>query len=58
MLDFYGIELGRKVARKHLGWYMDYTEAPTALRREVLTAPTPKVVLGLLSDAIAGKVPA
>ena len=58
MLDFYGIELGRKVARKHLGWYMDYTEAPTALRREVLTAPTPKVVLGLLSDAIAGQVPA
>jgi tRNA-dihydrouridine synthase B len=58
MLDFYGIELGRKVARKHLGWYMDGAGSPSALRREVLTAPTPKAVLGLLGDAIAGQVPA
>lgn len=58
MLDFYGVALGRKVARKHLGWYMDDAGSPSALRREVLTAPTPQAVLRLLSDAIAGQVPA
>ncbi|WP_458790554.1 tRNA dihydrouridine synthase DusB [Yoonia sp. MH D7] len=54
MLSFYGSEFGRKTARKHLGWYMDDVETPSALRREVLTEPDPKAVLRLLPDAIAG----
>lgn len=58
MLEFYGIELGRKVARKHLGWYMDDAATPSALRREVLTAATPETVLALIADAIAGQVAA
>jgi nifR3 family TIM-barrel protein len=58
MLDFYGVELGRKVARKHLGWYMDDAQSAPALRREVLTASTPQDVLRLIPDAIAGQVAA
>ncbi|NOX72233.1 MAG: tRNA dihydrouridine synthase DusB [Alphaproteobacteria bacterium] len=48
MLAYYGIELGRKVARKHLGWYMDRLATPRALRREVLTAPAPEKVKRLI----------
>lgn len=48
MLDFYGLPLGPKCARKHLGWYMDGLDTPAALRREVLTATTPKATLAAL----------
>lgn len=43
MLSFYGTALGSKVARKHLGWYMDTVGTPDALRREILTAPPEQV---------------
>ncbi len=43
MLAFYGAELGARVARKHLGWYMDEAATPAPLRREVLTAQAPRV---------------
>ena len=49
---FYGEDLGLRVARKHLGWYMDEAGTPTALRREVLTAKTPAEVLRLLPAAL------
>jgi nifR3 family TIM-barrel protein len=52
MLSFYGRDLGGRVARKHLGWYMDHAGTPCALRREVLTA-APERVARLLSDALA-----
>ncbi len=58
MLSFYGHELGRKMARKHLGWYMDDAGTPAALRREVLTQPDPSRVFTILPDAIAGQVAA
>jgi len=53
MLSFYGVNLGTKAARKHLGWYMDAAGTPAALRRRILTAPGPAGVLGLLPDAFA-----
>lgn len=49
MLRFYGLDLGRRVARKHLGWYMDGA-APTPLRRAVLTQSDPAEVMRLLPD--------
>jgi tRNA-dihydrouridine synthase B len=52
-LSFYGRDLGLRVARKHLGWYMDTGGTPPALRREVLTAPDPARVLRLLPNALA-----
>jgi nifR3 family TIM-barrel protein len=53
MLAFYGAELGVRVARKHLGWYMDGAGTPRALRRAVLTERDPRAVRALLADALA-----
>jgi nifR3 family TIM-barrel protein len=53
MLGFYGHDLGLRVARKHLGWYMDTAGTGPDLRRAVLTARDPGQVLGLLADALA-----
>ncbi len=45
LLDHYGTFLGARVARKHLGWYMDRAPAgDPALRRAVLTANKPTEV--------------
>ena len=52
MLGFYGLDLGLRVSRKHLGWYMDQAQTPSALRRQVLTAIAPAEVLDLLPEAI------
>ncbi len=52
ILGFYGELLGGRVARKHLGWYMDYAGTAAPLRRAVLTERSPKLVLGLLQDAL------
>lgn len=51
-LSFYGTQLGQKVIRKHLGWYMERAGTPAALRREVLTARAPAAVLALLGEAL------
>ncbi|MDG1290609.1 MAG: tRNA dihydrouridine synthase DusB [Lentibacter sp.] len=48
MLTFYGVQLGARMARKHLGWYMDVANTPVALRREVLTATDMAQVLRLI----------
>ncbi|PWK62767.1 tRNA dihydrouridine synthase DusB [Roseicyclus mahoneyensis] len=52
MLGFYGLDLGLRVARKHLGWYMDAAETPADLRRLVLTATAPAQVLAHLAQAL------
>lgn len=53
MLGFYGSDLGLRVARKHLGWYMDRVGTGPVLRRAVLTARDPGAVLRLLPEALA-----
>ena len=53
MLTFYGTTLGGKVARKHLGWYMDQAGTEVSLRKSVLTEKDPKTVFSLLPDALA-----
>jgi nifR3 family TIM-barrel protein len=52
MLSFYGEELGSRVARKHLGWYMDHTGTEPGLRKRVLTEKAPAQVLRLLPEAL------
>jgi len=52
MLDFYGEELGSRVARKHLGWYMDGVATLPALRKKVLTTRTSSDVMALLGAAL------
>ncbi|MBS1303624.1 tRNA dihydrouridine synthase DusB [Loktanella sp. SALINAS62] len=53
MLTFYGPTLGLRVARKHLGWYMDTAQTATDVRHRVLTAHVPQTVLSLLPDALS-----
>lgn len=53
ILKFYGTELGSRVARKHLGWYMEGAKTPAALRKTILTEKNPTAVLNLLPDALA-----
>jgi len=51
-LSFYGRDLGARVIRKHLGWYLDAAGVGPTLRREVLTAQ-PEAVPRLLDTAFA-----
>ncbi|MCZ0810939.1 tRNA dihydrouridine synthase DusB [Roseovarius sp. EGI FJ00037] len=52
MLGFDGAELGNRVARKHLGWYLADAGCGMALRKRVLTSRDPEDVLRLLPDAL------
>ena len=45
ILSFYGNELGVKVARKHLGWYMAYGNVLSEVRQYILTESSPNKVL-------------
>ncbi|QFT93038.1 tRNA-dihydrouridine synthase C [Roseovarius sp. THAF9] len=53
MLSFYGRDLGIRVARKHLGWYMDGRDTPQPLRKRILTERDPANVNRLLEDAMS-----
>lgn len=48
MLSFYGTDIGVRVARKHLGWYLERLEGGAILKREVQTCADPKAVVALL----------
>jgi len=58
MIDFYGPELGNKVARKHLGWYMDGLEITSINRRALQTQKDPAVVLSMIADMPDRKIDA
>ncbi|MDA7424534.1 tRNA dihydrouridine synthase DusB [Thalassococcus lentus] len=57
ILRFYGKVLGGRVARKHLGWYMDRAGTEKALRGRILTEKDTSHVLALLPDALAERDP-
>ena len=52
MINFYGVPLGNRVARKHLGWYLDGSGCDPVLRRQILTERDPDVVQKLLPQAL------
>lgn len=52
MLSFYGEQMGNRMARKHLGWYMDGVNTPPELRKQVLRERNSVRVIKLLSDAL------
>ena len=52
MLTFYGRELGLRMARKHLGWYLEEAGVPHA-RDAILTSTDPAEVIQLLEQAFA-----
>lgn len=51
MLSFYGKDLGMRVARKHLGWYMDGAGTDAARRKSILTERDPDRVMHQLALA-------
>lgn len=53
MLAFYPEKHGGRVARKHLGWYMDGAQTPPDLRKSILIEKNPKIVLACLPDALS-----
>ena len=50
MLRFYGRDVGVRVARKHLGWYLEHLNDGPALKRGLQTMTDPKAVLTALRD--------
>lgn len=52
MLDFYGPDLGLRVARKQLGWYMDRCATPADIRGRILRARDQAEVIALLPEAL------
>ncbi len=55
ILGHYGRDLGLRVARKHLGWYLDAAGRPDA-REDVLTATDPAQVIALMRRAICDEI--
>lgn len=52
ILTFYGRDLGLRMARKHLGWYLDEAGLPHA-RDAIVTASDPAQVMRLVDQAFA-----
>jgi tRNA-dihydrouridine synthase B len=52
MLGFYGTALGLRMARKHLGWYLDRVAVPLSLRHAILTSDSPASVLRMVGQAV------
>ncbi|SMX36242.1 tRNA dihydrouridine synthase DusB [Maliponia aquimaris] len=55
MLGFYGQTLGNRVARKHLGWYMDAAGTAPGLRQRLLTERDTGQVLRLIPEAMTAQ---
>jgi tRNA-dihydrouridine synthase len=53
MLMHYGMAVGLRAARKHLGWYLEGTDAPPALRGSMLTESRPEAVMALIGSAFS-----
>lgn len=52
MLGFYGRDLGLRIARKHLGWYVDAAGGRPDLRARLMRMADPADVLALLPEAL------
>lgn len=53
MLGEYGAELGVRVARKHIGWYLDALgDTSSPQRKTAMTCDDPRLVLNMLPDLV------
>lgn len=54
MLEFYGVELGLRQARKHVGWYLGRQahDVASAIKTEILTSRDPDFVVASVRDLI------
>lgn len=49
LLGFHGRDVGSRVARKHLGWYLDQVPGAGELRARAMTATEPVAVMALIA---------
>jgi tRNA-dihydrouridine synthase B len=54
MIDFYGEKMGLRMARKHLGWFMNTAGTPIELRRKILTEKGAHEVIKMIPEAMEG----
>ncbi len=56
VLSEYGVEVGVRAARKHLGWYLEAAGLPVskALRTMMLESQTPSEVVGMIESIFSG----
>lgn len=52
ILSFYGNDLGVRVARKHLGWYIDAADGPADVRARLMREKDPASVVSDLHHAL------
>ena len=52
MLGFYGPDLGLRIARKHLGWYVDAAGGGAETRARLMRETDPALVLAALPGAL------
>jgi len=52
MLGFYGLDLGLRISRKHLGWYLEAAGGADDLRARLMRFSDPAEVLALLPEAL------
>jgi tRNA-dihydrouridine synthase len=52
ILSFYGRDLGLRVARKHLGWYVEAANGNPAVRARLVRERDPAAVLRALPEAL------
>jgi nifR3 family TIM-barrel protein len=57
MLSFYGTDLGNRVARKHMGWYMDELRTEAGVRKAIQTERDCDKVLRLITELSADHDP-
>jgi len=50
MMGFYGDVIGNRVARKHLGWYLDEIAAPNSVRKRLLTERSASEIIRFLQN--------
>lgn len=54
LMEHYGVKVGVRAARKHLGWYMDDIGVKnTDFRQKIMTSTEPEEVLAILERAFA-----
>ena len=58
MLALYGRDLGARVARKHVSWYLDRVPGMAGVRARLMCLADPAQVLGLLRQALESAPPA
>jgi tRNA-dihydrouridine synthase B len=57
MLGFYGRDLGVRMARKHLGWYLAAIPGGSALRPRLMALTEPEAVTRALAEGLADLAP-